>query len=80
MSTLESVLQAEKEEILEWIEQMEDTGTVALTEFKWKQYTFQHDLNFIYKVTSDVAEESIDFERWEDAVDYVLEKTLSKYA
>lgn len=80
MSTLESVLQEEKEEILEWIEQMEETGTVSLTEFKWKQHTFQHDLNLIHKITSDATGESIDFESWEDAVDHVLQKTLEQYS
>lgn len=77
---LEQVLQFEIGEIIEFIEEQEDAGTIDIQSFSWKQYTFHNKGDAGYYVIEDQSPESrMDFDNLEQALLEVKGRILDSY-
>jgi hypothetical protein len=79
METLRYVLESEMEEILEWIEQMDELGHISIDRLSWKQYKIEREYDYRHTVTKFDAEESMIFESWEECFQYVKETIIEEF-
>lgn len=71
--TFRNIIETEKQEILEWIEEVEDGGVITLTSFKWKDIKIEWHGDFRILV------EGVFYESYEEALDEVEKMIYEKY-